>query len=59
MERGDIADYSILGQACIWEGVLATTPEGITAKAKYKFHERSNNWETAIPMWKPNDIAVR
>lgn len=59
MERGDIAEYSILGQSCIWEGVLATPPEGITAKTKYKFYERANNWETAIPMWKPNDLAVR
>ena len=46
MERGDIAEYSILGQSCIWEGVLATPPEGITAKTKYKFYERANNCPT-------------
>lgn len=59
MERGDIGSFSVLAQACVWEGVLATPPEGLSKKARYKLAERSSDWETAIQLWKPLDIAVK
>lgn len=59
MERGDISDYTITSQACVWEGVLANPPAGFSSKTRHKLYERSNNWVAAIPMWKPNDLAVK
>jgi len=59
MERGDISDYTTTSQSCIWEGVLANPPKGFSLKTRYLLYERANNWESAIPMWKPNDLSVR
>lgn len=58
MERGDIAEYTWVGQACIFEGLLAIRPAG-TAGLKCKVYERSGNWSSSLKFWKPNDLALK
>jgi hypothetical protein len=58
MERGDIADYTRVGQACIFEGLLAIRPSG-SAGLKCKVYERGGNWASSIKLWKPNDLALK
>lgn len=59
MERGDIGNYARMYQACIWEGVLATPPESLSSKAKYKLADLKADWETMVGMWKPVDKGVK
>jgi hypothetical protein len=58
MERGEIAEFSRVGQACIFEGLLATPPAGASL-LKEKFHERNNNWTAALKLWRPNDLPIK
>lgn len=58
MERGDIAAPGRVGQACIFEDLLAVPPTG-TALVKERFHERQGNWDRALQLWKPGDKALR
>ena len=59
MERGDIGNYARMYQACIWEGVLASPPETLSSKARYKVADLKSDWETMIGMWKPLDKSVK
>lgn len=59
MEGGDIGNYARMYQACVWEGVLATPPESVSSKTKYKIASIKSDWETMIGMWKPVDMGVK
>lgn len=58
MERGDIGTDARIGQACVFEGVLASRPTGSTA-IKEKFYIRRGSWEEAINLWKPNELPLK
>lgn len=58
MQGNDIGVFDRLGQATMFEGVLASPPSG-SAKLKYKFHESRNDWESALKLWRPNDLPLR
>lgn len=58
MERGDISAVARVGQACVFEDVLASRPVGTDA-LKEKFHIRRGNWESALKLWKPNDLPLK
>lgn len=58
MERGDIGTGARVGQACVFEGVLASRPTGAAA-IKEKFHIRRGAWEEAINLWKPNELPLK
>lgn len=56
MEGNDISFDTKLAQASFFEGVLAHPPMN---SPRYLFHKSRNNWESAIPLWKPNDMPMR
>lgn len=58
MERGDIASGGRIGQACVFEGLLALRPTG-GALVRERFHERNGNWGKAFSLWQPGDKALR
>lgn len=58
MEKGDIDAYTIFGQACIFEDLIAQRPTGATA-VKEKFYARRGEWEKAMKLWKPNDLPLK
>lgn len=59
MERGDIGDFVLPGQACVFEGLLASPPDKVSNKLKYRFHMASNDWDAALRLWKTNDLPVK
>lgn len=58
MERGDIAIPNRIGQACVFEDLLAIRPTGASS-VKEKFYERNGNWDKALQLWQPGDKALR
>jgi hypothetical protein len=58
MERGEITDFVRVGQACVFEGLIASPPAG-TSLIKEKFYERNNNWTSALKLWRPNDLPLK
>jgi len=58
MQGNDLASYAPISQATLFEGVLASKPEGL-AKAKAQFAYVANNWERYISLWKPNEIPIK
>jgi hypothetical protein len=58
MERGDIGAYMVLGQACVFEDLLAQRPTGADG-LKEKFFIRRGDWEKALKLWKPNDLPLK
>jgi hypothetical protein len=58
MEKGDIYSYTVFGQACVFEDLLAERPTGAAA-IKEKFYIRRGDWEKALKLWKPNDLPLK
>lgn len=58
MERGDISIGSAIGQAALFEGVLAKPPTGV-ASVKEKYYQRRGAWDEAIKLWTPNDLPLK
>lgn len=58
MEGNDIFSYDRIGQATMFEGVLASPPTG-ASKLRAKFYESRGDWENVIKLWSPNDLPVR
>ena len=58
MEGNDISVHDRIGQASMFEGVLATAPAG-SKKLKAKFYEGRNDWDSVIRLWTPNDMPIR
>ncbi len=58
MERGDIAISSGVGQASIFEGVIASPPSGVSL-VKEKFYIRRNDWDAALGLWTPNELPLK
>lgn len=58
MERNDLAPYSMKSQATMFEGVLASEPEGI-AKIKAAYYLRNEKWDQYLRMWEPNTLPIK
>lgn len=58
MEAGDIGVSSRIGQACVFEGVLASPPIGV-ALIKEKYHIRRGSWDDALKLWTPNELPLK
>lgn len=58
MEGGDIAMFGRPGQACVFEGLIASRPTG-AAGVKCKYYERTKDWDSALKLWKPNDLPLK
>lgn len=59
MERGDIGEFSIAGQACVFDQLLASSPTNISDRMKERFHIAKGDWESALKLWKPNDAPLK
>lgn len=58
VEGNDLSVYDRIGQASMFEGVLASPPTGAN-KVKSKFYETRGDWESIIKLWTPNDMPIR
>lgn len=58
MQGNDIGAFDRIGQATMFEGVLASPPAG-TSKVKAKFYEGRGDWDNYLKLWKPNDLPLR
>jgi len=60
MERGDIGDFFISAQACVFEGLLASPP---TTKKfdrlKSEFYIRQGKWDAALALWVPHELPIK
>jgi hypothetical protein len=60
MERGDIGDYTRPGQACVFEGLIASPPEKKKfSLSKHDTYQRQGKWEQALALWVPNELALK
>ncbi len=59
MERGDIADFAVVGQSCIFEGLLAHPPHSRVDRLKEQYLVRKDDWAGVIGLWKPNELPLK
>lgn len=59
MERGDISDFTSIGQSCVFEGLLASPPESVGRRIRERFRTQINDWDAALKLWKPHDLPIR
>lgn len=59
MERGDISDFAVIGQACVFEGLLASPPATRTGRLRTKYYTSREEWDTALKLWKPHDLPLK
>jgi len=55
MQGNDIAEYSVRGQGVIFEGVLATLSDSLTAR----FYRQRNHWERYIQCAIPHELPLK
>ena len=58
MEGNDLAPFAPKSQAVIFEGVLASPPEGLT-KMRAALLLRNEKWDAYIKMWKANTLPLK
>ena len=58
MQGNDLASFSPISQATMFEGVLASEPEGLS-KIRARVALTAKNWEQYISFWKVNEIPVK
>ncbi len=58
MQGNDLASFSPISQATMFEGVLAAEPEGLS-KIRARVALTAKNWEQYISFWKVNEIPVK
>jgi hypothetical protein len=61
VEHGDIGVYSSPGQACIFEGLLASPPpkkRNLTT-FKYERNQKQDKWDVAIQSWTANELPLK
>lgn len=58
MQGNDLAPFSPKSKAVIFEGVLASPPEGLS-KVKASLLFRNEKWDTYIRSWKPNTLPLK
>lgn len=58
MENNDIASFAPIAQGIIFDGLLASPPQGSKALLE-TIHRRRGNWEALIRLWEPNDLPLK
>lgn len=58
MQGNDLAPFAPKSKAVIFEGILASPPEGLT-KVKASLLLRNEKWDTYIRSWKINTLQVK
>jgi len=58
MQGNDLASFAPISQATMFEGVLASEPEGLS-KVRSRVALTTKNWEQYISFWKVNEIPVK
>lgn len=59
MDGNDIGTFESIGQACMFEGVLASPPNTKARRFFNRVKEGVNNWESSIATWTTNELAVK
>lgn len=59
MERGDIGSFTMLSQACMFEGLLAQPPSNIRGRVLERIKLSTKDWDAALKLWKPFDLPVK
>lgn len=59
MERGDIGAFARLGQACLFEDLLASPPSSVRGRLLERVRVASTNWDSALKLWTPNELPLR
>lgn len=59
MEGNDLLPYVGVSQATMFEGVLASPPEGTVKSLRYRRLTSRDEWDEAIRMWTPNDMPLK
>jgi hypothetical protein len=58
MQGNDISDYAPLAQAVIFEGLLASPPEGAKSLVE-QVQRRRGNWDGVLRHWSPNELPLK
>ena len=58
MQGNDISEYAAIAQGVVFDGLLATPPEGAKAILE-TIQRRRNNWDAVFRLWEPNDMPLR
>lgn len=59
MERNDLAPFAPIGQGTMFEGVLASPPDGVIDNFKRSRREKAGDWDSALALWIPNSLPLR
>ena len=60
MERGDIGLSTTPGQACVFEGLLASPPPKKRFDAlKSQLRINQDRWDLALPLWTANELPLK
>jgi hypothetical protein len=58
MQGNDISEFASIAQGVVFDGLLASPPEGGRAFLE-SVQRRRNNWDAVIRMWEPNDMPLK
>lgn len=59
MQGNDISAFENIGQATMFEGVLANPPDKATSKLKSFFAKQADDWDRVIAGWHPNPLPIK
>lgn len=59
MQGNDIATWAPIGQAAVFEGLLASPPSGGLSAVRNWIARRNEDWDSALVHWRPNEIALK
>lgn len=58
MQGNDISAFAPTGQGVVFDGLLASPPEGPRSILE-KIHRNNKNWEAVIRQWTPNEMPLK
>lgn len=58
MQGNDISSYAPLAQALVFEGLLASPPEGPKAVLE-NINRKRGNWESVLRLWTPHELPLK
>lgn len=59
MEGNDLAIWTNLSEAVVFEGVLAAPPNKTLLKIQNKAAQSTGDWDRALKLWMPGEHAVK
>jgi len=58
MQGNDISSFSPTAQGIVFDGLLASPPQGYKAFLE-TIHRRRDNWDAYIQLWEPHDLPIK